>query len=69
VLRRIFGPKPEKVTGERRNLHNEEIRNLYKILYGDQTMKSERGGSYSTHGGDEKCTQKCGLKTTWETIV
>jgi hypothetical protein len=29
VLRRIFGPKRDEVTGERRKLHNEELKNLY----------------------------------------
>jgi hypothetical protein len=29
VLRRIFGPKREKVTGEWRRLHNEELNDLY----------------------------------------
>jgi hypothetical protein len=29
VLRRIFGPKRDKVTGEWRKLHNEELRDLY----------------------------------------
>jgi hypothetical protein len=29
VLRRIFGPKRDKVTGDWRKLHNEELRNLY----------------------------------------
>jgi hypothetical protein len=29
VLRRIFGPKKEEVTGERRKLHNEELNDLY----------------------------------------
>jgi hypothetical protein len=29
VLRRIFGPKRDEVTGEWRKLHNEEIRDLY----------------------------------------
>ena len=29
VLRRIFGPKRDEVTGERRKLHNEELNNLY----------------------------------------
>jgi hypothetical protein len=28
VLRRIFGPKRDEVTGEWRKLHNEEIRDL-----------------------------------------
>jgi hypothetical protein len=29
VLRRIFGPKRDEVTGEWRNLHNEELNDLY----------------------------------------
>jgi hypothetical protein len=29
VLRRIFGPKGDEVTGEWRKLHNEEFHNLY----------------------------------------
>jgi hypothetical protein len=29
VLRRIFGPKTDKATGEWRKLHNDELNNLY----------------------------------------
>ena len=29
VLRRIFGPKRDEVTRERRKLHNEELNDLY----------------------------------------
>jgi hypothetical protein len=29
VLRRIFGPKRDEVTGEWRKLHNEELRDMY----------------------------------------
>ena len=29
VLRRIFGPKRDEVTGEWRKLHNEELDDLY----------------------------------------
>jgi hypothetical protein len=29
VLRRIFGPKKDEVTGEWRKLHNEKLRDLY----------------------------------------
>jgi len=31
VLRRIFGPKRNKVTGEWRELHNEELNDLYSL--------------------------------------
>jgi hypothetical protein len=29
ILRRIFGPKRDEVTGEWRKLHNDELHNLY----------------------------------------
>jgi hypothetical protein len=29
VLRRIFGPKRDEVTGERRKIYNEELNDLY----------------------------------------
>jgi hypothetical protein len=31
VLRRIFGPKRDEVTGEWRRLHNEELYALYSL--------------------------------------
>ena len=35
VLRRIFGPKRDEVTGEWRKLHNEELRIcIHPILFG-----------------------------------
>ena len=36
VLRRIFGPRRDEVTGEWRRLHNEEVNELtpHPILYG-----------------------------------
>jgi hypothetical protein len=40
VLRRIFGPKRDEVTGGLRKLHNEE---------------DEMGRACSTNGGEEEC--------------
>ena len=34
VLRRVFGPKRDEVTGEWRKLHNEELSDLYCLLCG-----------------------------------
>jgi hypothetical protein len=31
VLRRVFGPKRDMVTGEWRKLHNEELNDLYSL--------------------------------------
>jgi hypothetical protein len=42
VLRRIFGPKRDEVTGEWRKLHNEEIHNLYSSRNIIRTTKSRR---------------------------
>jgi hypothetical protein len=42
VLRRIFGPKRDKVTGEWRKLHNEELRDLYSSPSIIRIIKSKR---------------------------
>jgi hypothetical protein len=42
VLRRIFGPKRDEVTGERRKLHNEELRDLYSSPSMIRIIKSRR---------------------------
>jgi hypothetical protein len=42
VLRRIFGPKRDEVTGEWRKLHNGELRNLYSSLDITRQIKSRR---------------------------
>jgi len=42
VLRRIFGPRREKVTGEWRRLHNEELNDLYSSPNIVRVIKSRR---------------------------
>jgi hypothetical protein len=42
VLRRIFGPKRDEVTGDWRKLHNEELHNLYYSPYIIRMIKSRR---------------------------
>ena len=42
VLRRVFGPKRDEVTGERRKLHNEELSDLYSLLNIVRLAKSRR---------------------------
>ena len=42
VLRRIFGPKREGVTGEWRKLHNEELNDLYSSPNIVRVIKSRR---------------------------
>jgi hypothetical protein len=42
VLRRIFGPKRDEVTGEWRKLHNEKLRNLYSSPDIIRQVKSRR---------------------------
>jgi hypothetical protein len=42
VLRRIFGPKRDEVTGGWRKLHNEELHNLYSSPVVIRMIKSRR---------------------------
>jgi hypothetical protein len=42
VLRRIFGPKRDEVTGGWRKLHNEELHNLYSSPSIIRMIKSRR---------------------------
>jgi hypothetical protein len=42
VLRKIFGPKRDEVTGEWRQLHNEELRDLYSSSSIIRLIKSRR---------------------------
>jgi hypothetical protein len=42
VLRWIFGPKRDEVTGEWRKLHNEELRDLYSLPSVIRIIKSRR---------------------------
>jgi hypothetical protein len=42
VLRRMFGPKRDEVTGERRKLHSGELHNLYSLADIIRRIKSRR---------------------------
>jgi len=42
VLRRVFGPKRDEVTGEWRRLHNKELRDLYSLPNIVRVVKSRR---------------------------
>jgi hypothetical protein len=55
VLRRIFGPKRDDVTGDWRKLHNEELNNLYSSPNIIRMIKSRRmrwAGHVARMGGD-----------------
>jgi hypothetical protein len=42
MLRRIFGPKRDEVTGEWRKLHNKELHDLYSLPSIIRIIKSRR---------------------------
>ena len=42
MLRRVFGPKRDEVTGEWRKLHNEELSDLYSLPNIVRVVKSRR---------------------------
>jgi hypothetical protein len=56
VLRRIFGPKRDKVTGERRKLHNEGLNDLYFSPNIVRVIKSRRMklAGHVAHMGDRR---------------
>jgi hypothetical protein len=53
VLRRIFGPKGDEVTGEWRKLHNEELHDLYSSPSIVRIIMVRRMRC-STNGGEEE---------------
>jgi hypothetical protein len=74
VLRRVFEPKRDEVTGEWRKLHNEELHVLYSFPNIIRQIKSRRMRwvGRSTHGRVEESVQGSGGKaqrkeTTWKT--
>ena len=59
MLRRIFGPKRDEVTGEWRKLHNDELRDLYSLPNIVRLVKSRRmrwEGNVALSGRGEVCT-------------
>jgi hypothetical protein len=76
-LKRIFGPKREKVLGSYRELHNKELHKLYYSRPGITRMMKSRGVRRAGHitykrGRRNKCIQHFCRKpftneTTWKT--
>jgi hypothetical protein len=67
VLRRIFGPKRNGVTGGFRNLHNEELYNFYFLPSIIRMIKWGTvgwGRAYSTN-----CAEEEGKKNTYRVLV
>jgi hypothetical protein len=60
VLRRIFGPKWDEVTGEWRKMHNEELHNLYSSPDIIRQVKSRRmrWAGYVARMGEERKVYK-----------
>jgi hypothetical protein len=65
MLKRIFGPKRDEVTGEWRKLHNEELHDLYSLPSIIRIIKSRRmrwAGHVTRMGGEEECVWVIGGK-------
>jgi hypothetical protein len=74
VLRGIFGPKRDEVTGECRKLHSGELHNLYSPPDIIRQIKSRRmrwAGHVARMGEGETCTgfwwESPKEKTIWKT--
>jgi len=57
VLRRIFGPQRDEITGDWRR------RLLTEYYPGDKNEKAEMGEACSTYGWEERCIQGFGGKS------
>jgi hypothetical protein len=71
VLRRIFGPKRNEVTGEWRKIHNEELNVLYSSPNIVRVVKSRRWAGHVARMGEGRRVQgfggeTCGKETTGE---
>ena len=65
VLRRIFGPKRNEVTGEWRKLHNEKLNDLYSSPHILQAIKSRRmrWAGHVVRMGERRAAQSFGGET------
>jgi len=65
VLRGVFRPKRDEITGEWRKLHNEELGDLYSLPNIVRVVKSrnEMSGAYVVYGGGERGAQGSGGET------
>jgi len=62
VLRRIFRPRRDEVTGESRRLHNEELNDLYSSPNIVRVIKSRRmrwAGNVARKGEERGCIGSC----------
>jgi hypothetical protein len=59
VMRKIFGPNRDEVTGQKRRLHMRSfmISTLTRYYWDEQNHSSEMGQACSTYGKEEKCIQ------------
>ena len=74
VLRRIFGPKRDEVTGEWRKLHNEELNDLFSSPNIVRVIKSRRmrWAGYVARMGERRGVYRVWWgnlreRNTWET--
>jgi hypothetical protein len=65
VLRRMFGPKRDEVTGEWRKLHSDELHNLYSspdIIRQVKSMRMRWAGHVARKGEERKLSKVSGGK-------
>jgi hypothetical protein len=66
VMRKIFGPKRNEVTGERKKLYTEELYDMYstqKCYLGNLIKRKQMGGACGTYEEKMRRIQRFGGET------
>jgi len=65
VLRTVFGPKRDEVTGSGENYIMRSLRSVLPTQYcvGNKIQKNQMGGAFSAYGRGERCVQGFGGET------
>ena len=64
MLRKVFGPKRDEVTGVEKTIQGETFYSVFVTKYsGDKVKRNKMGGVCSRYWGEKRCIKGFGGKT------